>query len=210
MTEQVGKVDHGPEHALERTMFFSDAVFAIAITLLIIEIHAPHLPHNADNQAWGAALIGLIPSFLAFALSFLVIGSVWAQHHSMMGLLARYHRRLLWPNLLLLMGVAFLPFSTGLIATGAEAQAPYAFYAVSLLIVALLKTRLVLTALQPDLLAPGVSAERVAVERRRAWVMPIAATIALLLTFLAAQWAMIGMALILVLRRLPAFRLPEE
>jgi uncharacterized membrane protein len=205
-----GHQDHGhcPDHGLERLVFFSDAVFAIAITLLIIEVHVPHLHEGAGNREWLAALAGLLPNFLAFALSFLVIGSIWANHHQIMAYLTRYSPRLLWPNLLLLMSVAFLPFSTALLAAGADAQLPYGFYAVSLLVAALLKTRLTLVALRPDLVAPGTDPEAIRIERRRAWIMPAAALFAVGLTFITFHWAMLAMVLIGVIRRLRYFRLP--
>lgn len=201
---------HGLDHSLERLIFFSDAVFAIAITLLIIEVHVPHLHGNATNAQWADALIQLIPNFAAFALSFLVIGAMWASHHVTMGYLSNYSPRLLWPNLLLLMSIAFLPFSTALLANGGSAQLPNIFYAVSLLIAALFKTRLTLSALKPDLLRSDVSPATIAVERRRAWIMPCVTLIALALTFtVATQWAMAAMFLIAIFRRLPWFRLPS-
>jgi uncharacterized membrane protein len=202
--------EHDPDHSLERLVFFSDAVFAIAITLLIIEVHVPHLPNDASNADWGRALIQLLPNFAAFALSFLVIGVMWAAHHTTMSYLSRYSPRLLWPNLLLLMTVAFLPFSTALLAMGGSAQLPNTFYAGSLLVAALCKTRLTLLALKPDLLRPDADPQRIAIERRRAWIMPVATLLALALTFtVATHWAMAAMVLIAFFRRLPWFRMPR-
>jgi uncharacterized membrane protein len=96
---------------------FSDGVFAIAITLLVINL----LPIRSDlAHHW--------PEYAAFAFSFLSIGVMWVNHHHLMDQLERADRVLLFLNLLLLMGIAFVPFPTALIGEnirgdGAEASA---------------------------------------------------------------------------------------
>src|SRR5688500_17091413 len=92
----------GPEHALERLIFFSDAVFAIAITLLIIEIHVPEVPRGSGDSAYLEALAHLIPNFIGFIVSFAVIGLFWMGHHRAFGLAARQGPGILGWNLALL------------------------------------------------------------------------------------------------------------
>lgn len=196
------------DHALERLVFFSDAVFAIVITLLVIEIHTPELGLEAGNREWLAALLHLMPHFGAFLLSFLVIGALWVSHHTLFTLLRRYDARLVWPNLLLLLSIAFLPFTTGLLATGSLATVPYAFYAASLLAAGLLKARLVRIALSEDLLREDVSPAAIQVELRRRWIMPIAATTTLLLALVTVPWCTLAMLLLPTLKRIGPFRLP--
>ena len=113
--------------ALERLIFFSDAVFAIAITLLALEIR---LPEGAG--ALGDQILALAPNILAFILSFLVIGSYWVAHHRICQYLARYDTGLLWHNLLFLMGIALMPFTSGLIARHGDTTTAVAFYAATL------------------------------------------------------------------------------
>ena len=91
---------------------FSDGVFAIAITLLVIEVRVPH----AQEGELAAALAAQWPSYVAYAISFAVIGIMWVNHHGLMELVARVDRPLLFLNLLLLMFIAFMPFSTALLA----------------------------------------------------------------------------------------------
>ena len=115
MSEQA---EHVTEPALERFVFFSDAVFAIAITLLVIEIKVPVLAEDAGERAWEVVLLHLWPSFFAFILTFLVVGSVWAAHHAVFRLVSRFSGDLIFPNLILLMAVGLVPFSS------APARAP--------------------------------------------------------------------------------------
>ena len=90
---------------------FSDGVFAIAATLLVLEIGVDGTSHDL-----GSALLHLWPSYLAYATSFITIGIIWMNHHTCVDTLGRVDRTLLFVNLLLLMTVAFLPFPTKLVA----------------------------------------------------------------------------------------------
>jgi uncharacterized membrane protein len=96
----------------ERLEAFSDAILAIAITLLVIEIRIP----SSSGPHLGAALRHLWPSYLAYGLSFTTIGFVWVAHHSMFRRVRDVDRLLLILNLGLMMCVAFLPFSTTVLA----------------------------------------------------------------------------------------------
>jgi uncharacterized membrane protein len=91
---------------------FSDGVFAIAITLLILEIKIPH----RDQGSLAAGLLHQWPSYLAFLLSFAYIGIMWINHHRMFTHIKRSNDVLLILNLLLLLGVTAVPFPTALLA----------------------------------------------------------------------------------------------
>jgi uncharacterized membrane protein len=96
-----------------RVEAFSDGVFAVAITLLIIDLHVPpRTPHGG----LGAALLDLWPSYLAFVSSFLTIGVMWLNHHRLYTLIVRKDDGLIALNLLLLMGISWIPFPTGLLS----------------------------------------------------------------------------------------------
>ena len=90
---------------------FSDGVFAIAITLLILEIKVPH----AEHGLW-AGLAALWPSYAAFALSFIVILIMWVSHHELMHMIHRVTYPILFVNGLLLLTVTFVPFPTAVLA----------------------------------------------------------------------------------------------
>jgi uncharacterized membrane protein len=100
---------------LERLILFSDAVFAIALTLLVIEIKIPALHgEEATDPGLLSALGHLVPKFLGFFLSFFLIGLYWTRHHGLFRFVARSTPRLLWINLLFLLSVVLMPFSTGI------------------------------------------------------------------------------------------------
>ncbi|MCF0091401.1 TMEM175 family protein [Micromonospora sp. MH99] len=100
-----------------RLVAFSDGVFAIAVTLLVLEIQPP--------KDFGRLLPGLgalWPSYLGYALSFLLVGQVWVNHHVMFDRVRHVDRPVLFLNTLLLMVIAFLPFSTSLLADALRAE----------------------------------------------------------------------------------------
>ncbi len=105
------------EHlGLERLVFFSDAVFAIAITLLALEIRLPQMEAGLGEAGLQHNLFSIWPKYLGYFISFMVIGSFWISHHRKFLLIRRYDRRLLYLNLFLLMIVAFIPFPTSVIS----------------------------------------------------------------------------------------------
>jgi TMEM175 potassium channel family protein len=114
---------------------FSDGVFAIAATLLVLEFTV-----NAHRDL-GAQLLHLWPAYLAYVTSFLTIGIIWMNHHHMVSLLGRTDRTMLFVNILLLLTVAFLPFPTKLVAedlrNGSETAATLVYTATLLLMAAL-------------------------------------------------------------------------
>ncbi len=102
---------------LERLILFSDAVFAIAITLLVIEIKVPEIPLDIPGgvtHALKEALREKFAEFFGFTLSFIVIGQFWLSHHRLFGYVNSYNGGLLWLNLHLLFWIIMVPFSSAL------------------------------------------------------------------------------------------------
>ena len=97
-----------------RVEAFSDGVFAIAITLLVLGLAVP--PAGREHGDLGRLLARAWPSYVAYFVSFLIIGIIWVNHHAMFHLIARADRPLLFINLALLAIVAIIPFPTGLLA----------------------------------------------------------------------------------------------
>lgn len=156
-----------PDHPLERLIFFSDAVFAIAITLLIIDVHAPHVPLGSPDHEYIRALLNLTPSLFGFFISFFVIGAFWAGHHRAFALAGHYSDRLNGPNLMLLCSVVFLPFTTSFMSHNIGTLVPVQFYNLSLIAAGLLNIRLIRIVTAPPIVSETVSVERIAIIRAR-------------------------------------------
>jgi uncharacterized membrane protein len=92
---------------------FSDGVFAIVITLLILEIKVPVLV--GDNIHLGRALLELWPKYASYIMSFIVVGVYWVAHHNKFHFIKQTDRVLLWINIFFLMSVAVIPFPAALI-----------------------------------------------------------------------------------------------
>jgi uncharacterized membrane protein len=105
---------NGERSETARIEAFSDGVFAIAMTLLVLDVKVPRdLP---DGTTLGVALARQWPSYLAFVTSFATILIMWVNHHRIFTLIGRFDDRLLFYNGLLLLGVTVVPFPTGLVA----------------------------------------------------------------------------------------------
>jgi uncharacterized membrane protein len=116
---------------------FSDGVFAIAITLLILEIRAP-----GGSGGLAHKLAELWPSYLGYAVSFVTIGIMWANHHAIFRLIARTTHGLIVGNLVLLLTIAFLPFPTTVLAdnlrhVGHEQRTAAVFYSAAFILIAI-------------------------------------------------------------------------
>jgi len=101
------------EFQLERMILFSDAVFAIAITLMALELKVPELHRELiTDHDLGISLSHMIPKFIGFLISFLIIGQYWTTHHRLFGFVVNFNLRLMWLNLFFLLAVILMPFTS--------------------------------------------------------------------------------------------------
>jgi len=166
---------------------FSDGVFAIAITLLVLEIKVP-----PSDTALGAELLQLWPSYLAYVVSFLVIGAIWINHHAMFRHIVRVDSTLLLLNVLHLMLIAFLPFPTAVLAEafhrGIDESVAAAFYGGILTVIGIFVTAMWWYAARGHrLLGTHLTAKEARQIGRRFLVGPIVYAIATLIA-LVAPW----------------------
>ena len=151
------------EPGTARLETFSDGVFAIAATLLVLEIGVG----EPLRHALGRELLDLWPSYLAYVTSFLTIGIIWVNHHAVFELIARADRTLLFVNTVFLLVVAFIPFPTKLVAEflregGEDERTAVLAYGCTLTLMAILYGLLwFYAAVGRRLIAPAAPQERV-------------------------------------------------
>jgi uncharacterized membrane protein len=124
----------------DRIVNLSDGVFAIAITLLILDVRVPDIPESSVAAELPAALLALWPKYLGYLLSFVGISTFWVIHHSIFRSIAAYDRGLVYLNFVFLMVVAFVPFPTSLLGEYGDHRLPVAVYAGTLAVGRLLLT----------------------------------------------------------------------
>jgi uncharacterized membrane protein len=140
------------EIGYDRVLFFSDAVFAIAITLLIVDLRVPDVPHVQSGQLLRHA----IPQIGGFAYSFAAIGLFWLAHHGLFRHIKGLDRRLVLLNLLFLGTIAFVPYPTALLSAAGDQVPATVFYAASLAAVGLAEAAVWLYAIRiRELAMPG-------------------------------------------------------
>jgi uncharacterized membrane protein len=125
-------------YGVGRVLTLSDGVFAIAMTLLVLSIPTPELGGQPNESQVQAAVWRLLPSLGAFALSFILVGVYWMAHHRMFRSVKRVGQQLLWLNLVALLAVCLMPFSTSFIIRYGNSVATTELYFGNLLLVGVL------------------------------------------------------------------------
>jgi uncharacterized membrane protein len=192
-------LEHSPfELGKNRIEALSDGIFAIVMTLLILEIHVPNLPPNAPNVQVVPALLQLWPKFFTYAVTFVGLGVYWIGHHNMYHAIRRSDRVLLGLNILFFMVVSLLPFSASLLnAFRQTLVAPLLFGANLTVIGWILYLQWIYASTRPEMIAGFVTPAYRALVHARFLTIPIVATLAMLVCFWSAEILLIVYALLL-------------
>jgi uncharacterized membrane protein len=157
-----------------RVEAFSDGVFAIIITIMVLELK---VPHGIEFKS----LKPLIPVFFSYVLSFLYLGIYWNNHHHMMHTVKRVSGSILWANLHLLFWLSLIPFVTGWMGENHFAATPLALYGINLLMAAvayyILQTMILRSHGKESILAKAIGRDL------KGKISPVLYTIAILSTF---------------------------
>jgi uncharacterized membrane protein len=193
---------------LDRLVFFSDAIFAIAITLLVLELRVPDRTSLDPDAVLASGLLRMIPRFASFAVSYWIIAIYWFSHHRMFRFVRRWDERLIWLNLLFMFWIVFLPFPTAMLGSFGDRRLAVIFYAAALTVTGM-SSALLWRYVSRDhrLIDRTVSMEMIRYVTARSLVTPLCFGFSIVLAIcfppIAAQicWYLIFPALAIVKRR---------
>jgi Predicted integral membrane protein len=210
MTDHSETDKHTAMLGLERLLFFSDAVFAIAITLLALELRLPDEPVKLDDEVLQEALKHLFPEYIAFVISFLVIGAFWMGHHRKFRFIKAYNAPLMRINLALLLAVGFVPHTTNVMSHGVNRTA-VVLYAASMIAVGLLSALMSWYALsRTDLTTADMTPQ----DRRQMLLEPLGSVVVFAFSILVAlwdpRWAQWSWLLLIPVNRTPSRRAYDQ
>lgn len=187
----------------DRIMALADGVFAIVMTLLVLGIDPPRVPHDELDETLVREVLHLWPRIAAFAVSFLVLGIYWVGHHTQFHFLRGVDRGLLWINILFLMAVCLVPFSTHLVGHYGTQGIGFWIYGGNLILISLLLLAHWRWAVRRDLLREDADAGIVSRATRQILVGPALYAAAIGISFLDPRLSLLVILAVPVLHILP-------
>lgn len=181
------KEDQQKEYTPKTTRIeaFSDGVFAIVVTLLVLEIKVPHFEQGATTAEMTRELLHLLPKFIGFVLSFVIVAIFWVNHHQLFHSLERSDRKLLWLNNLLLLWMSFIPFPTALLGEYPLQPVSVFVYGAVLLLASVSFNLMLRHAVKSGLFEESISQEVLAKSIRRGMIGPLVYLVSVLGSFVS-------------------------
>jgi uncharacterized membrane protein len=176
--------DPGVWQTTKRIETLADGIFAIAMTLLVLTIDVPNITGQISNTVILQNLIFLIPKLFAYALSFILLAIFWRVNHQQFYLIKRVNTTLLWINVLFLMLVVLVPFSTSLIGKYGNYQIPMIFFDLNMLLIGVFYNLNWFYAYKKNFLDESVYLDKMGPIRKVSLILPFASLIAIVLTFI--------------------------
>lgn len=121
----------------ERLEALTDGIFATVMTVLVLSLSVPVITNGATNAEVATDIETLGPNILAYVLGFLLLAVLWISHHNIFHYMTRVDRPLLWLNILFLLTIGFLPFSTALVGKYPQFQAPEIIFGVNVIAISI-------------------------------------------------------------------------
>lgn len=187
----------------ERINAFCDGVFAIVITLLVLEIKIPEVDPVLAAVLLPRALGNMAPKFVAHGFSFAVLGIYWVGHHNLMQHIRRHNRAFLWLTIMFLLCVASMPFPTGMLIRYLNSQLAVIVYGGTLIVTGLALDAIWAYANRHHLASKGLSTEFVASVHRRILTAPMFYLVAIGVSFFSVNASLLIFALTAVYYIIP-------
>jgi uncharacterized membrane protein len=182
----------------------ADGVFAVAMTLLVLDIKVPELQGPLAATELPAKLLALWPKFLTYLISFVILGVYWVGHHVQLSFIRRADRPLLWITILFFLWVALVPFSTALLSEYPRAQIAIAIYGANLIAIGLtLALHWWYATAENRHVDPDTHPSLVRGAMKRTLMAPCVYVIAIALSFFRTDLSLVLYALVPVLYILP-------
>ena len=164
---------------------FSDGVFAIVVTLLVLELRVPVLPENFSTQDVLNELLHLSPKFFSFAMSFVIVAIFWVNHHQFFHSLEKTDRAMLWYNNLLLFWLSFVPFPTAFIGEHPVSMIPVMLYGAVLFFAGVSFNLMLRHAVKAKLFLKSVSDEVLNQSVKRGVIGPVVYFVSIISAFIS-------------------------
>ncbi|MGB9372505.1 MAG: TMEM175 family protein [Halobacteriota archaeon] len=192
------EISYHERRALDRLIFFSDGVFAIAITLLVLNVVLP-VTQSGGASTELPSLLATVPRLFGYALSFWVIGAYWIAHQRTFHYIERFDRRLAWLNLFFLLFVALVPFPTAVLTTYGDRVAVI-IYAATQAIIGLILTALWLYASHNHrLVAKKLTTQHIRATSIRNAIIPLGFLVSIGVAFVSILAAEVTWVLVFVI-----------
>jgi len=184
----------------------SDGVYAIVLTLLVLELKVPEIAAEISGREFWVAMVPLIPKFLSYLITFMIAGLSWIVHTRLFRHITGYDRRLLWRNLLSLFFVTLLPFTASLLGEHPLMPMTTVLYALNMVFTSLFQARLWKHAVRSNYVGDEVTPVLARYIHSRIMVIPVAFGVAAVLASLGFRYGMVAgyivpLALIFVHKR---------
>jgi uncharacterized membrane protein len=197
---------HFPVRGFEKNRMEAliDGIFAVALTLLVLDIKLPEDAVYTSNEQLWSRLVQLERHFAIYAISFIVIGIYWVAHHVQFHYVRYTDRRLIWINMLFLLLISFLPFATDLVGDHEDLVLPCEIYGVTLLLLSGLSfLHLRYLARHPYLATPELTPLAVRLLKRRIGLFALVPALSMLVALYNTRLALVAYILILTVHFMP-------
>lgn len=193
--------------SVERLAALSDGIFAVAMTLLVLDLHIPARDATHNGADLRSALMALAPQFVAYLMSFITLGIFWIGQQTQLNHLARSDRSLSWIHILFLFAVSIMPFSTRLLAEFIVYRTALVVYWLNLLLLGLVLYASWICAIGSGLVKDDITPEVITAIKRRIVIAQTLYGIGAALSLVSTYWS-IGFIVLLQLNYAVAPRLP--